>query len=234
MTFQGKLKAVTFSFDDGVTQDRRLVELFNKYGLRCTFNINSELLGLPGQLNVAGTTVTHNKISPEEVGTLYIGHEVAVHTLTHPRLPDIADEEEIVRQVECDRINLERLSGGPVVGMAYPCGGVNNDDRVAEIIGRRTPIRYARTITSSHSFAPQTNLLRFNPTVHAIEDELFSLGEQFVEMKPETPQLYYIWGHSYEFDVADGWTRFEKFCQLIANRDDIAYLPNKLSLHPAG
>ena len=230
MSFQGKLKAVTFSFDDGVTQDRRLVELFNKYGLRCTFNINSELLGKPGELKVKGVAVSHNKVNPEEVATLYAGHEVAVHTLTHPRLPDIEDEEEIVRQVEGDRINLEKLSGGPVIGMAYPCGGVNNDDRVAEIIGRRTPIRYSRTITSSYSFEPQTNLLRFNPTVHAIQDELFPLAEKFIGLRPETPQLYYIWGHSYEFDVADGWSRFEELCKLLANRDDIAYLTNREAL----
>ena len=40
-----KKKAVTFSFDDGVTQDIRLIELLNKYGLKATFNLNSELLG---------------------------------------------------------------------------------------------------------------------------------------------------------------------------------------------
>ena len=28
--FDGKMKAVTFSYDDGVTQDRRLIEVFNK------------------------------------------------------------------------------------------------------------------------------------------------------------------------------------------------------------
>ena len=40
--FNGKMKAVTFSYDDGVTQDKRLISLFNKYGLKCTFNLNSE------------------------------------------------------------------------------------------------------------------------------------------------------------------------------------------------
>ena len=34
-------KAVTFSYDDGVTQDIRLIELLNKYHLKCTFNLNS-------------------------------------------------------------------------------------------------------------------------------------------------------------------------------------------------
>lgn len=46
--FSGKRKQVTFSYDDGVTQDIRLAELFHKYGLKATFNINSELLGPPG------------------------------------------------------------------------------------------------------------------------------------------------------------------------------------------
>ena len=32
--FQGKMKAVTFSYDDGVTQDQRLIRLFDKYGLK--------------------------------------------------------------------------------------------------------------------------------------------------------------------------------------------------------
>jgi len=228
--FNGKLKALTFSFDDGVTQDRRLIELFNKYGLLCTFNINSDLLGRQNMHHVDGYPVTHYKVSPEEIASLYAGHEVAVHTLTHPCLPDIEDEEEIVRQVDMDRIQLERLSGQHVIGMAYPCGGVNNDDRVAEIIGRRTPIRYSRTITSSFSFAPQTNLLRFNPTVHVLQDEVFDLAEKFIALKPDSPQLFYIWGHSYEFDLPGGWDRMEKLCRMLAGRDDIAYLTNKEAL----
>ncbi|HNX14524.1 MAG TPA: polysaccharide deacetylase, partial [Oscillospiraceae bacterium] len=36
--FDNKKKAVTFSYDDGVTQDIRLIELFNKYGMKATFN----------------------------------------------------------------------------------------------------------------------------------------------------------------------------------------------------
>ena len=44
------MKLLTLSYDDGVTQDIRLIELFNKYGLKATFNINSELLGHDGEL----------------------------------------------------------------------------------------------------------------------------------------------------------------------------------------
>ena len=227
MNFCGKMKAVTFSFDDGVTQDRRLTALFNRYGLRGTFNVNSGLLGRAGELTVAGERVRHDKIDPGEVASLYRGHEVAVHTLTHPNLTQL-DEEEIIRQVEQDRLALERLTGGPVAGMAYPCGGVNNDDRVAEILGRRTGVRYARTITSTGRFDLPENLLRLDPTVHCIRfEELFALGERFVGLQPETPQLFYIWGHSYEFDAGGGWRNLEEFCRFIAGRGDIAYLTNR-------
>ena len=37
----GLAKAVTFSYDDGVEQDIRLVEIFNKNGIKGTFNINT-------------------------------------------------------------------------------------------------------------------------------------------------------------------------------------------------
>ena len=94
--FQGKMKALTFSYDDGVTQDIRLIELFNKYGMKATFNLNSQLLGKDGQLLREGVCVTHKKNNPKDVRYIYEGHEVAVHTLTHPNLREIADDNEII------------------------------------------------------------------------------------------------------------------------------------------
>lgn len=232
MTFaeSGKRKAITFSYDDGVTQDIRLIELLNKYGLKGTFNLNSDLLGCAGMLIRAGQRIAHYKIKPEDVKAVYDGHEVAVHTLTHPNLTEIADEEEIVRQVEQDRLQLSELVGYDVVGMAYACGGVNNDDRVADIIRRRTGIRYARTITNTDSFDRQNNLLRFNPNVcHVMEfDRLMEMGRKFVEMDCDTPQIFYVWGHSFEMDYRpDNWMRMEEFCKLISGHDDIFYGTNQ-------
>ena len=84
--WNGKLKAVTFSYDDGVTQDQRLIKLFNKYGLKATFNLNSEFLGNGGHLIREDVTVAHVKPRACEVKEIYKGHEVAAHTLTHPFL----------------------------------------------------------------------------------------------------------------------------------------------------
>lgn len=226
--FSGKMKAVTFSYDDGVSQDIRFIELLNKYGLKATFNINSEKLGIKEVLDVGnGTTVNHFKVEAKDVRSIYEGHEVAVHTLTHPNLT-MLDEPEVIRQVEQDRLNLSELCGYEVVGMAYPCGGVNNDDRTAAIIREHTGVKYARSFESSLSFEPQQNLYRFQSTVYHLDyDNLYRLADEFVAMKPDSPKIFYIWGHTYEFDVANDWARFEEFLKYISGRDDIFYGTNK-------
>ncbi len=227
--FNGKMKAVTFSYDDGVTQDIRLIELFNKYGVRATFNLNSELLGHSGELIRDGRRVSHNKNKPQYVRHIYEGHEVAAHTLTHPLLPSIADDSEVIRQVEVDRLNLSELCGYEVVGMAYPCGGQNFDHRVSELIKHNTGIKYARNIISNHSFKLQDNLHEFCPTVHhnGEWDKMFELADRFVSLDADEPSVFYIWGHSYEFDIANTWDRFEELLKIISGKHDIFYGTNK-------
>ena len=230
--WQGKKKAITFSFDDGVTQDRRTVQLLNKYGLKATFNLNSGLLGtLKPEHHIGQHVVTHNKVRPDEVKNLYKGHEVAVHTCTHPRLTEL-DDATVIRQVEEDRKTLEALCGYPVIGMAYPYGGKNNDDRVAKIIRENTPILYSRTITSTYTFELQKdNLLRFNPTMHFTDARVEEVVDKFLSMTAEEPQLLYIWGHSYELDVDEScWVRFETLCKKLSGHEDIFYGTNKETL----
>ena len=223
----GKKKAITFSFDDGVTQDIRLIEILNKYDLKATFNINSSLLGRKNELVRNGKAVRHDKIAPYDLKRIYEGHEIAAHTLTHPNLTTL-DREEIIKQVELDRRALSDLCGYEVVGMAYPCGGVNNDDRVAEIIKTNTGIKYARTITSTHSFDRQENLFRFNPTVYYIENELDAVIDSFFKSDSTERELLYIWGHSYEMDAGYiSWDRFDEVCRRLSGHEDVFYGTNK-------
>ena len=227
--WNGKRKAITFSYDDGVLQDRRLIKLLNKYGLRATFNLNSGLLSQPGRLVRGGISVAHCKWEPSEVMRIYPPHEIAGHTITHPTLTKVEDDAEVIRQVEADRVNLSELAGYDVVGMAYPCGGVNNDDRVAELIKNNTGVKYSRTITTNGSFDLQKNLFRFNPTAYHLDfEKMMSLGERFIEMDVDKPQILYIWGHSFEMDLAsENWVRLEEFFKLISGRNDIFYGTNK-------
>ena len=222
------MKAITFSFDDGTTQDIKLVELMNKYNLKGTFNLNSDLLGTRGMLKRECGKVAHYKIYPEDVRSVYEGHEVAVHTLTHPNLTTLG-EKEIIRQVENDRVRLSELAGYEVIGMAYPCGGVNNDDRVAQIIKDNTGVKYSRTITLTNNFDRQENVYRYNANCHVLGFErMMEMGKKFIEMKPDKEQIFYIWGHAFEMDYSpENMVRLEEFFKLIAGKDDIFYGTNK-------
>ncbi len=225
--FNGKMKAVTFSYDDGVTQDQRLISLFNKYNLKATFNLNSSFLGNGGHLIREDVTVAHVKPRPEEIKKIYEGHEVAGHTLTHPFLPKLSDDE-IIEQVEKDRLALSEIVEYEVKGFAYPCGGENYNQHVADVIRNNTGVKFCRTIVSSGNFDLQDDLYTFKPTVyHHVEfDKMFELGEKFLNLQPDKPQIFYIWGHAYEFDIHNTWDKFEEFLKLISQKDDIFYGTN--------
>jgi len=224
--WDGKKKAITFSFDDGVLQDIRAIEILNKYGLKATFNLNSGKFGTKNPYEPNGRVVERTLIEPTQVQDLYQNHEVAVHTVGHFNLTTLPDSC-VTWQVEEDRKMLERLTGKPVRCMAYPCGGVNNDERVANVIKKTTKIRFARTITSSYSFDLQENLLQFQPTTHFKDERILNLAKEFLALQTEEPKLFYIWGHTYELDVEEGeWERFEDLCRLISGKKDIFYGTN--------
>ena len=46
-------------------------------------HLNSGLLGQPGVITIGRKPVTHNKVCPEDVKSIYAGHEVASHGLYH-------------------------------------------------------------------------------------------------------------------------------------------------------
>ena len=224
------MKKITFSFDDGVTQDARLIELMNRYGLKGTFNLNSGLLGREDYIVRQGRKISHKKVRVEEVKCLYAGHEVAVHTLTHPDLTIMTDDE-IVRQTEQDRKALSALVGYEVIGMSYTGGGKNYSERVVERIRTSTGIRYARTIEHSYDFRKNSDLLQVQPTARCSDFEtLLPLAESFLSRQTDESALLYIWGHSFDFDVDESWNVLEDFFSMIAHKDDIWYCTNREAL----
>lgn len=85
-------KALTFSFDDGNVEDIRLVELFEKYNLKATFNLNSGSLANPCN-RIFDNRKEVERICFSENQNLYDGYEVAGHTVNHPRLENLPYEE---------------------------------------------------------------------------------------------------------------------------------------------
>jgi hypothetical protein len=204
----GARKALIFSYDDGQRHDRRLVEMFNRCGVRGTFHLNSARLS------------QDNYISAEEVGSLYSGHEVSCHGAEHRPLCALKSED-IVREIWEDRRALERLSGGIVNGMSYAYGAY--DDHAVKVLAA-LGIKYARTAEATMRFDPPADFMRWGPTCH--HNTLFSddsLIKSFLEPKalfPE-PELFYIWGHSYEFELQGTWDKMEAVCRTLAACGDV-------------
>ncbi len=226
-------KILTFSYDDGVVQDIRLVELFNKYGMKATFNLNSSFLGDTHSSFIRESVeIGHKKVKASEITEIYKGHEIAAHTCTHPRLTDFTDVKSIVDEVENDRLRLSELCGYEVVGMAYPFGDIPRTSLIPSILRDYTGVKYARNTDSTYNFARQENLYLFSPTVyhHREWDAMFTLGKKFLDLEPTEDSVFYIWGHAYEFDIHDTWSRFEEFLKMMSGRADIEYLTNKDAL----
>lgn len=224
-------KAFTLSFDDGIWQDERLIGLLKEYGLKATFNINTGLAGWMNTFVCNGVKVNHFHWTESEAKEVYKDQEVAVHTLTHRNLTELT-EEEVVREVEEDRLTLEKWFSRPVHGMAYPCGGVNNDSRTADILRRRTNVKYSRTIDDTYSFdcPSPDSLLRFHPTVHQWEAEkMESLADEFIlaDGSEEKPLLFFLWGHAYEYDCSSGlWDAFRRTLDKLCACGDIFFGTN--------
>ncbi len=221
--YGGKKKALTLSYDDGVEQDKRLVEILQKNGLKGTFNLNSGCYAKEGTVYPAGTI--HRRMTKKQVTELFAesGMEVAVHALTHPgleQLPAAACMQEILQ----DRLNLEKQFGRIVRGMAYPFGTYS--DGVIQCI-KCAGIAYARTVISSGGFAVPKDWLQLEATCHHNDERLMPLAKRFVEESPKgSPWLFYLWGHSYEFEEKDNWQVIEGFAEYTGGREDIWYATN--------
>lgn len=217
---EGRLLALTLSYDDGVEQDEQLISILDAYGIRATFNLNSGLFSPEGTVFPKGQI--HRRLSESRVKALYdpTVHEVAVHCLTHPSLPELPAPR-MVHEIMEDRVRLETLFGVLVRGGAYPYGTFN--DTAVEAL-KLCGIAYCRTVLSSHDFHLPSDWLRLEPTCHHDDPLLDELCTRFLDSR--RPGLFYLWGHAYEFEAHDNWERIETFCRRMGRHENIWYCTN--------
>jgi len=224
----GKAKAVTFSYDDGVPQDKRLAEIFTKYGMKGTFNFNCERM----------RAVNFTK---EEIQEIFLskGHEIAVHGAIHRANGNLRPIEGIRDVLEC-RLELEEKCGRIIRGMAYPDTGITlmgsftTYEEVKKYL-TELDIAYARTLGGDNdSFMLPQDFHAWMPTAHHGNSKLMEYIEKFLKLDitpaayhaSRVSRLLYIWGHSYEFDRANNWERIEEICERLCDNDEIWYATN--------
>lgn len=211
----GKKKAFNVTYDDGVLQDVRFVKLFNKYQLKGTFNLNSELMKKEFEWTHESGCVV-KRLSTDKVVSLYDGHEVASHTLTHPYMENLT-KEEILHQLSQDKINLEKMFGREIRGFAIP---FDYYSPLIEMCVKECGFEYGRISEMSYSFQPQKDYYKWKATIFHCEDALDNLTEKFLTTNDELA-LFQIIGHSYDLDVENKWDVMENIFKKISAQDDI-------------
>ena len=211
----GKKKAFNITYDDGVLQDERFVALLNKYGIKGTFNLNSRLMQEEfSWTHPCGMEV--KRLSADKAKHLYDGHEIASHTLTHPYMQGLSDEE-LYRQLKADKDNLEALFGTEVVGFAVPFDYY--DDRIADC-AKACGFRYARMSECTGNFAPCTDAYHWKTGIYHIDAGLTDFVADFLNTREELAVCQIV-GHSYDLDAENLWGTMELICAAVSKCDDI-------------
>ncbi len=223
--YGGKRKAVTMSYDDGRIYDRKLIDIFNRYGVKGSFHLNSSRIDTEGH------------VTSDELPKLYEGHEISLHTYTHPTTAFVP-REQLIEEIIADRKLLEKYSGRIVKGLSYPMGSYDKD--VVETL-KSLGVVYGRTTKSHDTFVLPEDFLMWHPTTHHSRgigkynpnagpdrEVLMNKAIEFTEYGDwqRTLPLLYVWGHSYEFNNDNTWDVIENFCEYISKFDNIWFATN--------
>lgn len=217
---QGRKKAFNITYDDGVWQDIPFVALLNKYGLKGTFNLNSELM-LNGFVWTHDCGMPIKRMPPEIAAKLYEGHEIAGHSLTHPYMQGLS-EAEIMYQLGHDKWQLGQFFGRDICGFAVPF------DYYSELIAqcaKNCGFEYSRCSEESHSYAPPRDYYRWRAGIFHLSPELNDFVDGFLNTDEELA-LCQIVGHSYDLDAENMWPLMDGILSRIAGDVDTISMTN--------
>lgn len=223
-----RVKAITLSYDDGVEQDEDLLKILNAYGLKATFNINSALIAPEG--TVYPPDQLHRRLPESKIRQLYLkdGHEIALHSLHHKYMDRLSTSQILYELME-DRIRLEGITGQLVRGFAAPYGNISGQlETCLELLD----IVYGRGVNCTMSLDLPQNLHNISPSCRHNSPGTEELVARFCRESPlsafhnRDPWLFYMWGHSYEFERDNSWHHIEELAQQLGRREDVWYATN--------
>jgi hypothetical protein len=155
------------------------------------------------------------------VAELYKNHEVASHTLTHPYLSSLT-EEEIMEEMARDKENLECLTGKPVLGFGGPFHHWGPE--VVEC-AKRCGFEYARNAEERYCYAPPEEYYYWSAGTYHIQPGFRDFVEGFFHTDEELA-LCQIVGHTYDLDVENMWQYMESILKRVSEDDSILSITN--------
>ena len=204
------MKQFVFAIDDGTVFDKKVIDIFNKYGIRATFNLNSGLqdyVWFKDWLEVRRLKLDENK-------DIYDGHEVASHSLTHPYLTSLPDGD-VYREVNEDILNLRNVFQCDIYTFSFPFDGY--DERTINII-KSLGITHIILPAIDDSFRRPADTLHIKVTSWNIDDALNKV-KRFIE--DEQAELFVYLSHSYDYEYDGSYDKLEELCRIVSSNKDI-------------
>ena len=203
--------------------------------MKCTFNYHLSVLNNPSS----------DKISVGDIKERFLakGHEVAVHGKTHAAL-GVTPSANGVRDVLEGRLGLEKEFDRIIRGFAYPdtmkfiCG--EKYEQIKAYL-KEIGVVYARTCFSDFhdvladgaAFDLPTDWHFWTPTAHHDTKKIFEYIDRFLALDEgkiyrasRHPRLFYIWGHSSEFNNKGNWDHLDEICEKLSGKYDTWYATN--------
>ena len=204
------MKYFVFAVDDGTTYDQKVIDIFNRYNIRATFNINSGLQDFVWYKE----DLPVRRLDLYEYKDIYNNHEVASHSLTHPYLTSLSDEE-VYYEVKIDKDNIERIFNRKVTSFSFPFDYF--DERTINII-KGLGISHIILPEIDDSFRFPSDTFHIKVTSWNIDDALTKL-DRFI--KDKDAEIFIYLSHSYDYEFDHSYDKLEKLCQLVISQSDI-------------
>ncbi len=226
---------VTTSWDDGHKSDVRLAALLKKYGIKGTFYVSPQ----DQEIELA------NRLTNQEIKSLSRDFEIGAHTMSHPRLHKIPDNEAF-KEIQDSKKYLEKIIGNKVTSFCYP-GGNYSKKHIAMLtkIGF-TYARNTKRLSDGHDGLPFEARTTVNTYNHY--QDLWKIAK-FARYSPRRTKryfdwenlaiakfdaalikggVYHLWGHSWmELDTQkDAWNKLERVLRHISGRKNVQYVTN--------
>ena len=225
---------VTTSWDDGHELDAKLALELDNYGLTGTFYVSPQSAEMPSQKRIRGATLCD----------LAQRFEIGGHTLTHPCLTRLALDD-AAREINQGKEALQEIIGRTVTSFCYPYGAYGAQH--VELV-RAAGFLAARTIRRFSTEAP-SDPLQLGTTTHAAHYPRYlvwpvvrrsrTLGQaramwgnwdvlarQLFDEARGGGGVFHLWGHSWEIEANNDWSRLRSVLRYIADHDDVTFVTN--------
>ncbi|HYP41918.1 MAG TPA: polysaccharide deacetylase family protein [Chloroflexia bacterium] len=230
---------VTTSWDDGHSADGRLADLLASLGVPATFYVSRE-----GK---------NRQVSDAFLRDIASTFEVGAHSLTHPALTQVGDEQ-LTHEVAGSRAYIEAITGSECTMFCYPSSDV--DERVALAVrnagfeGARTnrslcdgrvddPFMLHTTIqvcthtpslirVYSPARYPNSLTLKLDsvPVDAQNRYDWAALARLAFDTIHATGGVWHLWGHSWEVDACGLWEALEDVLRYVTAHADVALCTN--------